>query len=45
MGPGKGLIHGLGLLTYEGAGLAKEKGLHVHYFAIEANLYQMHFLV
>ena len=45
MGPGKGLRHGLGLLTNEGAGLVKDKGFHVLYFFVEANLHQMHFLV
>ena len=45
MGLGKGLCHGFGLLTYEGAGLVKDKGFHVLNFSIEANLNQMHFLI
>ena len=42
MGPGKGLRH---VLTNEGAGLVKDKGFHVLYFLVEANLHKLHFLV
>ena len=45
MGLGKGLCNGLGLLTYEGAGLVKDKGFHVLNFSIEAKLNQLHFLI